>query len=136
MIEVRVTVTSNLDKVWVYWNEPQHSKQWNMEPGAWVCYPTPKNELRTGGNFSYRLETIDGSDGFDFLGNYEDVKEKEYLSYVLQDQRKVVVTFQDNADNSVTIIERFDPDSSCANEMQQAAWQSILGFFKDYVENN
>lgn len=134
-ITVKATVNAPVEKVWDYYNSPDHVTKWNNASEDWHT-PTASNNLEVGGTFSYRMEAKDGSAGFDFEGTYEQVDANAGLSYVMSDGRKVKVTFESKENNTttdVTVI--FDPETENAPEFQQQGWQAILDNFKKYVES-
>jgi uncharacterized protein YndB with AHSA1/START domain len=81
------------------------------------------------------METKDGSMGFDFDGNYDEVIEKELISYSMSDGRKVDIGFTQNG-KEVLVKETFDAEGTNSDEQQRAGWQAILKNFKKYVESN
>ena len=131
-ITIETTINSHIDKVWEFWTLPEHITGWNFASDDWCC-PWAKNDLRTGGNFSSRLEAKDGSFGFDFGGKYDTVKTYELIEYTLGDNRKVKVTFQGKG-STTKIVETFDAEKENPVEMQRTGWQCILDNFKKYVE--
>lgn len=133
-ITVQATVNAPLEKVWKYWNSPEHITQWNTAIEEWHC-PRAENDLRAGGSFSYEMAAKDGSMSFDFAGVYDIVNENKHIAYTLGDGRKVSVTFTATA-NGTDVSETFDPENMNPAEMQQAGWQAILNNFKKYTENN
>ena len=134
VIKVEALVHAPIEKVWKYWTEPDHIKRWNTASDDWhTTYA--ENDLKVGGKFLSRMEAKDGSFGFDFGGIYDEVRTPKYISYSLEDGRKVKITFN-SKDNITEVTEVFDPESSNTIEMQQAGWQAILDNFKKYVEQN
>lgn len=133
VIEVKVTVSSNLDKVWEYWNSPEHIVNWNFASDEW-CAPRAEVNLKPGGHFVCRMESKDGSMGFDFSGVYDVIKLLELIEYTLEDNRKVSIEFLEGA-GGIQVIEKFEAESENAIELQQAGWQAILNNFKRYVES-
>ncbi|MFD1173070.1 SRPBCC family protein [Oceanobacillus picturae] len=133
-IRVEVTVQAPIDKVWKYWTEPDHIKQWNNASEDWHT-PFAENDLRIGGAFVSRMEAKDGSTGFDFGGIYDDVILHEVIAYTMADGRKVNITFKGH-EKETEIVETFDSDASHPAEFQQQGWQAILENFKSYVEQN
>jgi uncharacterized protein YndB with AHSA1/START domain len=71
-----------LEKVWQHWSAPEHIIQWNSASPDWHT-PKAENDLRTGGSFYSRMETRDGSFGFDFRGTYYEVKLYKRIAYCL-----------------------------------------------------
>lgn len=136
--KVKVTIESQInapiEKVWNYWNSPEHITQWNAASEDWHS-PWAENDLRTGGSFRARMEAKDGSFGFDFGGIYDEVKEHERIAYTMSDGRQVWVDFKVNNDG-VYVKEVFDAEQTNPVEMQRAGWQAILDNFKRYTENN
>jgi uncharacterized protein YndB with AHSA1/START domain len=133
-ITVEATVNAPIEKVWKYWTEPQHVKKWNNASDDWHT-TRAENDLRAGGNFSFRMEAKDGSFGFDFGGTYDAVRENEYIEYTMGDGRKVKTYFTDHG-NAVEVVETFDAENTHPVDFQKAGWQSILDNFKKYAEEN
>lgn len=131
-VTVSSSINSPIEKVWEFFTKPQHIVNWNFASDDWHC-PLAVNDLQPGGKFSWRMESIDGSMGFDFEGIYNEVKEFEKIKYTLGDNREVEITFQ--SENNFTIItETFDAENVFSLEQQRQGWQSILNNFKVYVE--
>ena len=121
-----------MDQVWSVWTSPDHIVKWNNASDDWHT-PKAENDLRVGGKFTYRMEAKDGSVGFAFSGIYEDVAQNARIVYRLEDDRKVLVTFEE-AEGGVKVTETFDPEEINSIELQQAGWQGILDNFKKYTE--
>ena len=133
-ITVETTVNAPVEKVWKFWNEPQHITKWCQASDDWHA-PHAENDLRTGGKFAVRMEAKDGSFGFDFGGIYDEVKINELISYTLGDGRKVGIKFSGNR-NETKVVETFEAESENSVDLQRTGWQAILDNFKKYVENN
>jgi uncharacterized protein YndB with AHSA1/START domain len=131
-ITVQATVNAPVQKVWEFWNNPEHITQWAFASDDWHA-PHADNDLRTGGKFSTTMAAKDGSFSFTFGGVYTDIKEYSQIAYTIEDGRTVSVTFIDEGD-STRIIETFEPESTNPLEMQQGGWQAILNNFKKYAE--
>jgi len=123
-----------MDQVWSIWTNPDHIIKWNNASDDWHT-PTAENDLRVGGKFTYRMEAKDGSVGFAFSGVYEEVDTNARIVYRLEDERKVVITFEE-VEGGVKVTETFDPDETNSVELQQTGWQAILDNFKKYAEAN
>lgn len=130
-IEVKVAISAPLEKVWECWTKPEHIVHWNFADVSWHC-PRAENDLREGGQFSYRMEARDGSFGFDFGGTYTLLEPMKAIAYKLGDERKVKVAFSQDGDQT-TVTEIFDPEMQNSRERQQQGWQAILMNFRDYV---
>ncbi|WP_294297714.1 SRPBCC family protein [uncultured Chryseobacterium sp.] len=134
-ITIDITILSPIQKVWEYYNNPEHIIQWNFAHESWHC-PSAENDLRTGGKLKTRMEAKDGSFGFDFEGTYDDIVDCEKIRYHLEDGRKVEVLFHE-VDATTTKIEiTFDPEKQNLPEMQREGWYAILNNFHKYVENH
>jgi uncharacterized protein YndB with AHSA1/START domain len=131
-IEIESKINAKLDQVWEYWTKPEHITKWNKASEDWLC-TNAENELKEGGKFKYRMESEDGKVGFDFAGTYKEVKEKEKLTYELEDGRNAEVTFSEE-DGNVMIKETLDTEGENPVEQQEQGWKSILENFKAYAE--
>jgi len=132
-LTVQSNINASLEKVWDAWTNPDHITHWNFADASWHC-PHAENDLRENGKFSYRMEAKDGSFGFDFKGTYTEVETFNKISFVLDDGRKVNVSFN-KKDGMTQVIETFEAEDSNSLEMQQTGWQMILDNFKNYVES-
>jgi uncharacterized protein YndB with AHSA1/START domain len=133
-ITVQALVKAPVEKVWTYWNEPEHITKWSFASEDWHA-PSAKNDLRPGGKLVVRMEAKNGSAGFDFAATYDVVKEHEEIAYTLDDGRKVNITFTPQG-NETKVVETFDAEGTYPLEYQQAGWQAILDNFKRYTEQN
>ncbi|MCD6067596.1 MAG: polyketide cyclase [Bacteroidetes bacterium] len=133
-ITVEATVNAPVEKVWKFWNEPQHITKWCSPSDDWHA-PKAENDLKVGGNFSTRMEAKDGSFGFDFGGVYDEVTTHKVIAYTMSDGRKVKILFTPEG-TGTKVTETFDPENINPIEMQKGGWQAILDNFKKYVENN
>lgn len=131
-ITVAASVAAPVEKVWDCWTSPNHIIKWNSASDDWHT-PHAQNDLRVGGKFLARMESKDGSTGFDFEGLYTTLKKHELLEYVMPDGRRVSVNFSPNG-NETNVVETFDAENIHSDEQQKAGWQSILDNFKKYVE--
>lgn len=132
VITVSAIINAPVQKVWDYWNNPNHITGWNFANDDWHA-PSAQNDLKVGGKFSSRMEAKDGSFGFDFEGVYDQVIPEKYIEYTLGDSRKVKIKFTSEG-NTTTIEESFEAESENPIEMQQMGWQLILNNFKRYTE--
>ena len=133
-VTIGVTVNAPIEKVWEYFNAPEHIVKWSSASDDWHT-PRAENDLRVGGTFTSRMEAKDGSFGFDFGGIYDAVEPHKYIAYTLGDGRKVNITFEQKEHN-VEISEMFEAENTNPVEMQQNGWQAILNNFKKHTENN
>lgn len=131
-ITIQTIVKSGIDSVWAAWTTPDDINQWNAASDDWHN-PRSSNDLRPGGQFSYRMEARDGSFGFDFGGTYTNVVPHKLIEYVLGDGRAVSVRFE-QVEAGVQVIETFEAEDVHAAEMQKQGWQSILNRFTAHVE--
>jgi uncharacterized protein YndB with AHSA1/START domain len=134
IITIENTVKAPVQKVWEFWNSPEHIINWCSASDDWHT-PKAENDLRTGGTFSSRMEAKDGSFGFDFGGVYDEVKANELIAYTIGDGRKVKINFSTNG-GETKIVEIFEAENTHPIEMQRGGWQAILDNFKKYTESN
>lgn len=132
-VTIEATVNAPLAKAWEVYTKPEYITQWNFASDDWHC-PTSENDLRTGGNFSSRMEAKDGSFGFDFAGTYTEVRDQEYIEYTIGD-RSVEVTFTPEGDSTKVVVV-FEVEDENSMEMQRGGWQAILDNFKKCAEAN
>ena len=132
-ITIKTSVKAPADKVWKLWTDPVHIIHWNNASADWHT-PWAENDLRVGGKFLSRMEARDGSMGFDFSGRYEQVEPLKKIAYVIDDGRKVEVTFSENGEIT-ELTESFEAEEMNAIELQREGWQSILDNFRKYAES-
>ncbi len=131
-LTVETTISAPVEKVWELWTDPKHIKNWNKASHDWHT-PKAENDLRVGGKFLCRMEARDGSSGFDFSGEYDEIKTHRLIAYTTEDGRKVKISFNGNGDQT-EVVESFEPEKTNSPEMQREGWQAILESFKHYVE--
>jgi len=131
-ITVETVVKAEPGRVWEAWNNPAEITQWNNASDDWHTTRSTV-DLREGGTFTSRMESRDGSQGFDFGGTYTRVDPNKTIEYVMGDGREVKVEFVPQADG-VLVKETFDAESENAPELQRQGWQSILDNFGKHVE--
>ena len=131
-ITVRTTVQAPIEKVWQYWNGPEHITKWNQASPDWHT-PKASNDLRVGGKFIATMAAKDGSMSFDFEGVYDKVEPNQLIEYTIADGRKVSILFNSNK-NETSVVETFEAEGTNSLELQQAGWQAIMDSFKNYVE--
>lgn len=133
-ITVKAEINAPLEKVWSYFTDPRHIMNWNNASSDWYTSKA-ENDLRVGGKFLYRMEARDGSDGFDFSGEYDNIALLRQIRYTISDGRTVNVTFSSDG-NTTTVTEVVQTEQLNALEVQLKGWQSILDNFKRYVERS
>ena len=134
LITVKTLIQAPVDQVWNVWTEPEHIMQWNTASDDWHT-PKATNDLREGGKFTARMESKDGTAGFDFGGTYTKVTPGRVIEYVMDDHRMVSITFE-TQEGATHITETFEAEDENPVEMQQQGWQSILNNFKKYAESH
>lgn len=134
VITISAAVNAPLDRVWNYWNGPEHIVKWNAASDDWHTTKAT-SDFRVGGTFSSRMEAKDGSFGFDFAGVYEEIIHNEKLAYSIGDGRKVTITFRYDGE-AVLVTEMFEAEGQNEIELQRQGWQAILNNFKKYAEEN
>lgn len=131
-ITVTATVAAPAEKVWTLWTDPQHIVRWNHASDDWHS-PNAESDLRVGGRFRYRMESRDGSTGFDFTGTFTRVEPHKELAFTIDDGRTVTVSFLPHG-NHTLVKETFEAEGTHPVEMQREGWQAILNNFKAYAE--
>ncbi len=136
-IKVETIIKGDIEKVWKFWNEPEHITKWAFASDDWEC-PYAENDLKEGGRFLTRMSAKDGSSSFDFTGTYTKVVPFEKIEYIMDgaDARAGVITFEKVGEDAVKIIEEFDPENENPEEMQRTGWQAILVNFQKHIEEN
>ena len=132
-ISIETTVNATIEAVWGAWITPEDITQWNFASDDWIC-PKAEIELKIGDSFCSRMEAKDGSKGFDFCGTFSIIEEPNKIEYVLEDDRKVLITFSET-EHGIKLVETFDAEDENSAELQKKGWQSILINFKQYVES-
>lgn len=133
-ITVETTVNAPIDKVWEYWTNPEHITKWAFASDDWEA-PKAENDLRKGGKFSTTMAAKDGSESFDFTGEYTVVTEQKLIEYTMSDGRHVKILFETTPEGT-KITQTFDPESENPRDMQKDGWQEILNNFRRYTESN
>jgi uncharacterized protein YndB with AHSA1/START domain len=133
-ITVSATINAPIEKVWKCWITPEDICNWNAASDDWHT-PRAENDLRVGGRFVSRMESKDGTMGFDFNGVYTEVETHEKIAYTIEGGREVKIFFSSNG-GATEVIETFDAEDVNAAELQRAGWQAILDNFKFYVEKS
>jgi uncharacterized protein YndB with AHSA1/START domain len=133
-VTINSTINTPVEKVWNFWTNPKHIIYWNHASDDWHT-PKAENDLRVGGKFLFRMEARDGSNGFDFSGQYTHVILLKQLRYTLSDGRNVLVSFASDGDGTM-VTETFETEQTFTLEMQKSGWQAILDNFKKYVEKS
>lgn len=131
-VTVEVLVNAPLEKAWKVWTEPEFITKWNFASDDWKC-PTAKNDLRTGGRFSYLMKASDDSVGFDFSGEYTRVEQLKVIEYRIDDGRMVNIVFTEESDKT-RVTETFEAENMHPVVLQRNGWQAILNNFKKLAE--
>jgi uncharacterized protein YndB with AHSA1/START domain len=131
-ITIEAVIKANKETVWNLYTKPEHIINWNFANNDWHC-PFAENDMIVGGKYLARMEAKDGSFGFDFEAIYEEVKEFDYYTFKMTDDRVVKVRFEE-LDNKTKIMLTFDAEDENTLEMQRQGWQAILDNFKQYAE--
>ena len=109
MIEVSITIQSPISKTWNEWTQAEHIVHWNFASIDWCC-PKATSDFKEGGKFSYTMAAKDGSFQFDFCGTFERIIEHERIEITLEDDRKLIVLFEQQEDG-VRVTEFFEPEN-------------------------
>lgn len=134
-IKIETIVEADIEKVWEYWNSPEHITKWAFASDDWEC-PYAENNLNEGGKFLTRMSAKDGSSAFDFTGTYTTVIPKTKIEYTIDDGRQVSVDFHKIDEGSVRIVQEFEIENENSEELQRNGWQTILDNFKKHAESS
>src|SRR5690606_37586196 len=104
-LEASVEINATMKMVWDAWTEENFIKIWNVPFSDWHC-PFVKNDIRTEGSFNFRIEKLDASEGFDYMGKYLLVIPFTRIETLQEDGRKSIITFKESS-NSVKLTEQF-----------------------------
>jgi len=133
LITVETTVKAPVNVAWSLWTEPKHITKWCYASDDWHA-PRAENDLHVRGRFTTRMESKDGTSGFDFSGVYTRIERNMVIEYSIADGRKVKVHFTDQGPYT-HVVESFEPESENPAEMQKGGWQAILDNYRRYVES-
>jgi uncharacterized protein YndB with AHSA1/START domain len=140
-ITIETTIQAPIEKVWQYWNEPEHIIKWAFASDDWEA-PKAVNNLTVGGKFTTTMAAKDKSVSFDFSGTYTTIVPNQLIEYVMDKTpnentgRNVSISFFQTGNRTIKIVETFDPENENPIEIQRAGWQAILENFKKHVESN
>lgn len=132
-ITVEVFIDAGMEKVWQYFTDTEHIKNWYFASDKWHC-PDAANDFVVDGKFLIRMEAKGGTLGFDFKGTNKEIIEFEEIKYILDDGRRVKVEFKHVGDK-IHVVETFEPETQNDRKLQKEGWQNILNNFKKYVES-
>ncbi len=131
-ILVQTKIDAPPELVWKLWTNPEDIEKWNNASDDWHTTQA-ENNLQKGGKFSFRMESKDGSEGFDFGGTYNEIIPFEKIDYTMNDGRRAHVSFTKSS-GKTKVVEAFEPEGQNPEDFQHDGWQSILNNFKRYAE--
>lgn len=132
-LKVEISINKPVDMVWECWTNPADIKLWNVPFPNWHS-PEVVNDVREGGLFSFRMEAIDGSEGFDHAGKYDKVIKNQVIEYTVSDNRKSIIEFVANG-NTTILSETFESEKETPIDLQKDFCESVLLNFKKHVES-
>jgi uncharacterized protein YndB with AHSA1/START domain len=133
LLTAEVLVNASLEKTWECWINPRRIIKWNVTGDDWVT-TSAENDLRIGGKLFLRMQTKDGSEGFDYECFYDEIVIHEKIAHTNMDNRKTFVLFTP-VGNAVRLTETFEPEKKTRIDVQKGFCQSVLDNFKNYVES-
>src|SRR6187402_3991611 len=107
-LTAEIIIQAPIEKVWKLWTTAADIKQWNNPSDEWYS-PNVEIDLKTGGRFLFRMETKNGSVGFDHAGRYDKILLHQLIEYTVDDGRRSVIVFSTN-NVSTTVTETFEPE--------------------------
>jgi uncharacterized protein YndB with AHSA1/START domain len=81
-VTIETIINAPIEKVWKYWNEPEHITQWAFASDDWEA-PHATNDLTVGGTFVTTMAAKDKSVSFDFGGTYTNIIPHELIEYTM-----------------------------------------------------
>lgn len=140
-LTVSTIVNAPVQQVWDARTQPEDIMQWNFASDDWCC-PVASVDLKIWGMMNARMEAKDGSFGFDYLVQYEEIEPMKKLVYIMGEfkehfvpaWRKVEVLFESLTEDQIKVTEIFDAEEVHSLEQQIEGWQAILENFKKHVE--
>jgi len=133
LISVIVTINQSLDLVWETWNDETQMKHWAFTTPEYEVR-NAKNDLKIGGGYSYEMVSKESDVAFQYAGTYTQIDLNQFISFVLNDGRKVDIEFS-LIEDLVYLKLQFEPVLEQDLDVQQEGWQNILNNFKNYVES-
>jgi uncharacterized protein YndB with AHSA1/START domain len=103
-------VNAPLEKVWTYWNNPEHITKWAFASDDWEA-PHAENDLQNNGRFLIRMSAKDKSISFDFGGTYTNIIPNKLIEYSMNNDpaekstRKVSTVFFSSTRETTKITE-------------------------------
>lgn len=134
VLKAETTIDLPVEIVWEFWTNAEHIANWNNVSEEWVTR-WAENDATKGGKFFFRMETHDGSQGFDYRGEYMNVIQYKVIESVLDDGRKDKVEFLSDG-NSTRLLQVFEANDTDPADMQQRFCQSVIENFKRYAESS
>jgi uncharacterized protein YndB with AHSA1/START domain len=132
-ITVEIIVKAPVAKVWKMWTTPADIMKWNNASDAWQNLLV-QVDLQDEGRFLFRMQTKDGSEGFDYCGKYDKVKTNELIELTTVDGRKTINRFTSNGSETM-ITETFEVEAKTPVHIQRDFCQNVLNNFKRYAES-
>jgi len=133
-ITVRAGIRAPLDAIWKASTTQDDITRWNFASPDWHC-PSASVDLRVGGTFTSRMESVDGRAGIDFSGRHTEIRHLERIGYEMDDGRRVTIRFRARKDSAEVEVS-FDPDLVHSRERQAEGRQAILENFHKCVEDS
>ena len=132
-LKVEISIDKPVELVWEYWTNTADIMLWNVPFPNWHS-PKVENDVRAGGLFSFRMEAINGSEGFDHVGKYDKVIKYQLIEYTVSDNRKSIIEFVAKG-NTTILTETFEPENETPIDLQRDFCESVLLNFKNHVES-
>ena len=122
-ITVETRVKATVENVWKLWTTPADIKQWNNPSEDWHNLLV-EVDLKDEGRFLFKMQSKDGSEGFDYCGKYDKVKTNELIELTTSDGRKTINTFIPSGDETV-ITETFEVETKTPIDIQIDFCQNV-----------
>lgn len=133
VLNVSVSINQSLDIVWDTWNDESHMQYWMFISDDYEV-KDPRNELKIGSGFSYRMVSKNGDFDFEYAGTYTAIELNKFIAFTMKDGRRAEVVFS-VIEDIVHIEMQFESVGEQDWDVQLDGWQALLNNFKDHVES-
>lgn len=123
-------VAAPLEQVWAADTTPDDLMVWNTASPDWHTTSSTV-DLRPGGKCSSRMQTNDGSSGFDVSGEYTKAVPLELIECVFGERVGTVEC--KHAPHGVRVTVTLDSEDTHTEEQRRSGWQAFLDSFRQRV---
>lgn len=133
ILNVSININQSLDVVWDAWNDEKQMHCWMFISDEYEV-KNPRNELKIGGSFSYRMVSGKGGFDFEYSGTYTEIELNKFIAFTMNDGRRTEVVFS-VIEDIVRVEIQFESVNEQDVDVQINGWQTMLTNFKLHVES-